>query len=62
MCPCHQAEFSADGQHRPTPNYDRQLAPLATFPVKQLGSLVYVYAADPGENQSLDDDEDYSKP
>lgn len=65
VCPCHEAEFTVDGQHRPTPSYDHQLAPLPTFPVKQIGSLIYVF---PGESSamapeaSLDEDEEYRRP
>ncbi|HLY64391.1 MAG TPA: Rieske (2Fe-2S) protein [Chloroflexota bacterium] len=65
ICPCHQAEFTADGQHRPTPDYDHQLPPLATFPIRQVGSTVYVF---PGESvfgtpqdQSNEEDE-YRRP
>ena len=65
ICPCHQAEFAPDGQHRPTPNYDRQLTPLATFPVKQVGALVYVFPGESSGSTPVDqsnDDEEYARP
>lgn len=62
ICPCHQAEFNADGSHRPTPSYDRQLAPLAAFPVKRVGPLIYVFAGDANTNGTPDgEDEEYRK-
>ena len=63
ICPCHQAEFAPDGRHIPTPNYDRQLTPLATFPVKQIGELVYVFPGGSTESSTpdqSDDGEEYS--
>lgn len=65
ICPCHQAEFSAEGQHTPTPNYDLQLPPLGSFPVKQIGQLVYVFPGESSQNASpgeLEEDQEYSKP
>jgi cytochrome b6-f complex iron-sulfur subunit len=63
ICPCHQAEFTTDGQHRPTPSYDRQLAPLAAFAVKQIGPLIYVFAGEPSDGAPIDnEDEEYQRP
>jgi len=62
ICPCHQAEFTAAGEHRPTPTYDRQLAPLATFPVRQVGPLVYVFAGESNTGEPTNgEDEEYQR-
>ena len=62
VCPCHRAEFTASGQWRPSPEYDRQLAPLSTFPVKQLAGLLYVYAGVSAADGADDDEEEYRRP
>jgi nitrite reductase/ring-hydroxylating ferredoxin subunit len=62
ICPCHEAEFGADGQHRPTPSYDRQLPPLPSFPVKQVGAMIYVFpgeSSSPGSAAPPTEDEEY---
>ena len=65
ICPCHQAEFAPDGRQRPTPNYNYQLTPLAAFPVKQVGALVYVFPGESSGSGLLDHsshDEEYARP
>lgn len=47
VCPCHQAEFDADGQYRSSPGYDRPLPPLSAFQVKQIGLVIYVLSTTP---------------
>ncbi len=58
ICPCHEAEFGVDGQHHPTPTYDHRLPPLPSFPVEQVGSLIYVF---PGESSELNGDDSPSE-
>src|SRR5581483_9200990 len=60
ICPCHQAEFAADGRHIPTPTYETPLAPLGTFPVRVAGDLVYVFAGESSDSQA-DDDSEYGQ-
>ena len=62
VCPCHQAEFTASGQWRPSPEYDRQLSPLPVFAVKQTAGLLYVYAAGSAAEGPDDDDDEYPRP
>lgn len=61
ICPCHQAEFTASGEWRPNPSYDRPLSPLPTFAVKQAGGLLYVNAGQQSA-EAMDDDDDYPRP
>jgi len=62
VCPCHEAQFTVDGQHRPTPSYDHQLAPLPTFPVKQVGSMIYVFPGESSAGEPEDESQEYRRP
>jgi cytochrome b6-f complex iron-sulfur subunit len=59
VCPCHQAQFSTNGEHQPTANYEHNLPSLPTFAVKQIGGVVYVA---PGTAEGDEYFEDYRKP
>lgn len=62
VCPCHQALFTAAGEWRPTPDYERPLASLPAFEVRRMGGLVYVYAAGSAEEGGHAEDEEYRRP